>query len=305
MAIIERPSDETLIALGYRTLIGRSEGCALRLDNRRISLEHASIRWRDAQWLIRDLGSRNGTRLNGAHLAPGTAHPLSEGDQLNLGGEECWQVRDVSPPGAAAVRLSDKRLHRALNEILVLPGSENPVVMVYANDNGTWEIESPSPAINSVVQVLDEQWLLLLPATPLADPIATTWDATSQPLVFEEMTLNLLVSRDEEHIEARLVVGDNTIQLAARAYHQLTLLLARTRLTDMQSGLEYAEQGWLYTDDICKMLRIKLSLLNLYMYRARQQIAAQGVVGAARLFERRRMSGQLRLGTALIEVHAL
>ena len=50
-----------------------------------VSRIHAAIRLVDDQVLITDLGSGNGTRINGNRIEPNIPHPLKNGDLLNLG----------------------------------------------------------------------------------------------------------------------------------------------------------------------------------------------------------------------------
>jgi hypothetical protein len=46
---------------------------------------HAEIIRTGDEWIVRDLGSTNGTFINGRQLAKGEAWPLKEGDRLRLG----------------------------------------------------------------------------------------------------------------------------------------------------------------------------------------------------------------------------
>jgi diguanylate cyclase (GGDEF)-like protein len=65
--------------------IGRDPGIEMRLEDVGISRRHARI-FRDekrARYLVEDLGSTNGTRLNGVRLS--RPHPLAEGDKISVG----------------------------------------------------------------------------------------------------------------------------------------------------------------------------------------------------------------------------
>jgi DNA-binding response OmpR family regulator len=62
------------------TLIGRAEDCDLQLHDPLASRHHAEIRRDTWRYVLADLGSRNGTLVNGAAIqAP---HPLQSGDTI-------------------------------------------------------------------------------------------------------------------------------------------------------------------------------------------------------------------------------
>ena len=71
--------------------IGRStpgQGNAPHVDlsqDESVSRQHAEIRWTAAGYTVVDLGSTNGTRLNGRKLEPNTPAPLSDGDRIAVG----------------------------------------------------------------------------------------------------------------------------------------------------------------------------------------------------------------------------
>jgi pSer/pThr/pTyr-binding forkhead associated (FHA) protein len=49
-----------------------------------VSGNHAEIRMNNDGWTIRDLGSTNGTRLNGDWITPGTEYLLKNGDVIKI-----------------------------------------------------------------------------------------------------------------------------------------------------------------------------------------------------------------------------
>jgi pSer/pThr/pTyr-binding forkhead associated (FHA) protein len=55
----------TVFPLESGTLIGRESGLGVTLDDPRVSARHAELTYRHEQWWLRDLGSSNGTLLNG------------------------------------------------------------------------------------------------------------------------------------------------------------------------------------------------------------------------------------------------
>lgn len=63
-------------------VLGRSSACALVLRDDTVSRRHAALELRDGGWWILDLGSSNGTWLNGRRVAEAE---VRAGDDLQLG----------------------------------------------------------------------------------------------------------------------------------------------------------------------------------------------------------------------------
>jgi hypothetical protein len=64
-------------------VLGRSRDCDIVLADTNVSRRHAEIRREGGGWVVRDLGSTNGTTRNGSHVR-GT-QPLEPGDRLQVG----------------------------------------------------------------------------------------------------------------------------------------------------------------------------------------------------------------------------
>jgi pSer/pThr/pTyr-binding forkhead associated (FHA) protein len=71
---------------GCELTLGRSAECSLQLPAAGASRRHASVALRDGHVVLRDLGSTNGTFLNGERVA-GEA-TLASGDRIRIGGFE-------------------------------------------------------------------------------------------------------------------------------------------------------------------------------------------------------------------------
>jgi HD-GYP domain-containing protein (c-di-GMP phosphodiesterase class II) len=91
--------------------IGRSEALEIVLEDSSVSRHHAEVRATERGWRVRDLGSTNGTRLNGVRLGNGQ-WPLRAKDLLQFG-EVSVVVEaivdgepDADPPSGDALRVA-------------------------------------------------------------------------------------------------------------------------------------------------------------------------------------------------------
>jgi Domain of unknown function (DUF1707)/FHA domain len=66
-----------------RFTIGRELACDMTLGDQTVSRWHASLQWDGYSWLLADLGSTNGTRLNGWRVTP--PRPVGAGDLVSFG----------------------------------------------------------------------------------------------------------------------------------------------------------------------------------------------------------------------------
>jgi diguanylate cyclase (GGDEF)-like protein len=67
---------------GSELIIGRQEGVGLLLNDDGVSRQHARIRMQGANVMLTDLGSRNGTFINGTKI---TERQLADGDKIQIG----------------------------------------------------------------------------------------------------------------------------------------------------------------------------------------------------------------------------
>ena len=69
--------------LSDEVTVGRGGGCGIVLDDNFVSQVHARVFRRDGEVYVEDLGSRNGTLLNGRPVA--VAQRLRRGDRVQFG----------------------------------------------------------------------------------------------------------------------------------------------------------------------------------------------------------------------------
>lgn len=81
---------------GTRLLLGRSGGgvgADVEIADDSVSRRHAEVVATAEGWLVRDLGSVNGTVVGGARVAPGESVGLVEGQAVRVGTVELLVVR--------------------------------------------------------------------------------------------------------------------------------------------------------------------------------------------------------------------
>jgi anti-anti-sigma regulatory factor len=74
----------TVRIVGPRFLVGRDRNCHLRLGSAMVSKHHAAIELRDERIFVSDLGSTNGTIINGRTLRSAEAE-VHDGDRIQIG----------------------------------------------------------------------------------------------------------------------------------------------------------------------------------------------------------------------------
>lgn len=83
MVAVAGPTEGQVYVLGTEpVLIGRAAECDIVLSGAAVSREHARIWWENGRCLVQDLGSTNGTRVNGK---PITQAELAPGDEIQVG----------------------------------------------------------------------------------------------------------------------------------------------------------------------------------------------------------------------------
>jgi pSer/pThr/pTyr-binding forkhead associated (FHA) protein len=89
------------------TVVGRKEDCDLRLNHKSVSKMHCVIVKTDGLLLLRDLGSTNGTRVNGQRVRRAALLP---NDQVSIAGYK-FKVHLGPDPDPAVVGGNERTQH--------------------------------------------------------------------------------------------------------------------------------------------------------------------------------------------------
>ncbi len=68
---------------GKGVIVGRGKDCDIPINNMFLSLEHFQVWFDEGEWYIGDMGSKNGTYLNGSKLKK--VKTIEDGDEISFG----------------------------------------------------------------------------------------------------------------------------------------------------------------------------------------------------------------------------
>lgn len=100
----------------WENVIGRSRSADINIPLTTVSNNHALLIRRDEdKWMIKDLGSKNGTKVNGFMLDPQKRYIINPGDRIDMGGV----IATITPPSIEETR--NNRYMRRLDKEPVHP----------------------------------------------------------------------------------------------------------------------------------------------------------------------------------------
>lgn len=102
---------------GEVVTIGRGDENDITLDDREVSRRHAQIRNDGTRFVLVDLGSKNGTRLNGVVIAG--AVPLVDGDEVLVGTGARLRFVDVDATAAGTAGVRSLEMDDAARDVRV------------------------------------------------------------------------------------------------------------------------------------------------------------------------------------------
>ena len=280
-------SPERECELGTQTVVGRDRKADLQIPSAYVSGLHALVQWQRSGWTVKDLGSHNGTLINGALIRAGEQWRISMGDELAFGDQSfTWTLTDDSPPEPRAVA-ADATVVTGHQGILVLPEPSTPTATVWCSPGGTWRLESPegvrTVTYDEVLTLEGETWQLELPRVPEK----TRRGARSRgPVEITRSHVRLEQRGDRVSMEVVADSGEST-QLDVGAAGPMLEYLGRARSRD-EAG------GWVERDELLSALSMRANHMNVLVYRLRQQLAGLGFQDARDIINRK--GRLLRLG---------
>ena len=196
------PEDEAVI-------IGRSSDAGIAVPDRSMSRRHARLFREGGEWLVEDLGSRNGTLLNGRRITEPT--PVGVGTALRIGSTtiNVTEAAGQPPLTSAGIEFDGHTIFRSAAELLKEPQAISSGA-VSAEDDVLRRYTARLKVLNEVHQSLDR-------ALPLENLLELILDRAFDNLRPEEGTI-FLKGADGEYYRAanRSVKGEDSKTLYSR-----------------------------------------------------------------------------------------
>jgi hypothetical protein len=242
MAELEEPESGQVVPLAARSLVGRAATCTVRLTDPRVSGEHAVLHVSDSAWEVRDLGSRNGTFVDGERLPSGGRRDLKAGSRLSFGGPPgpgttSWRLADAAPPdqhpaGEASTMFADEPLDLVRLTLRFTVSADEEHVQVHLRQEGHADRALPARAFHYVLLTLARARLEDAARDPPA-PSEHGWryaDELARCLGMEVERMNVDIFRARKQLTDLGVANAATVVERRPTTHQLRIGTARIEI---------------------------------------------------------------------------
>ena len=112
-----------VLPLDKHVFFGRAEGNTIAIDDTRVSRQHSEMWWDGSVFIISDLNSSNGTRVNEQDIA---FQPLKNGDVIGIGSRK-YTYRVYSDKEALRADVRDARKRNSLQETRQMHAVQNTI----------------------------------------------------------------------------------------------------------------------------------------------------------------------------------
>lgn len=141
--------------------IGRQEGNELRLNHRMVSRQHSRIKCTAKTCRVTDLGSANGTLINGEKLEPNTPKLIKSGDTISVGPFEMKfeQIAVVPAKPAAPAKPKKSPAKPVVKAPPPPPPTPPPPLVPYGDGKPPIDYSQPPPGLTKT----ESRYLQYLP----------------------------------------------------------------------------------------------------------------------------------------------
>lgn len=177
------------------TSLGRHDDCIIRIKSSQVSRRHCEIVETDGTLMVRDLGSSNGTFVNGQRVLG--QHGLKVGDELTIG-SVTLRVATLGQPAPPSHPPAGKPGDTAVVEAVAIDDEEEFEIEFDEGDSATADVEAIPLAD------LDEA-----PAAPATPPAKATPEKPAAKAAAEKPSAQPAASKGEDDAVAQFLLDLN------------------------------------------------------------------------------------------------
>ena len=211
-------------------VIGRGQDCDIILDEHQVSRQHARLQQSPEGWTLLDLGSTNGTLVNGQPLKAHAPYALQPGDRVSLGTAVLSLQQPAMSQPAAEEGPPGRKAHPALliaGAVLIAVALVGVVVGLVLLLQGSEEETAPG-GLDPLDQVEE-----MVPIPTLIEGITT---ALPVPTQLEELATSLPIPTDLEDMKTSLPIPTQLEDLVTRLPIEPPKLPMQTLATPPPAG---------------------------------------------------------------------
>ena len=186
-----------------RTTIGRKPHNDIQIDNLAVSGEHAVLVTILADSFLEDLGSTNGTMVNGQSVKK---HFMQNNDVIEMGKYKLKYVADTAPAGAAKADFEKTMILR--------PGAMRPAPAAPVAATAGASVDSPAPIAAAAAPLMAKAGETQRNAAPVAMPPSPTASVPAQKIGMLRILSGAIAGRELELIKPLTTFGKPGVQVA-------------------------------------------------------------------------------------------
>lgn len=186
-----------------RTTIGRKPHNDIQIDNLAVSGEHAVLVTILADSFLEDLGSTNGTMVNGQSVKK---HFMQNNDVIEMGKYKLKYVADTAPAGAAKADFEKTMILR--------PGAMRPAPAAPVAATAGASVDSPAPIAAAAAPLMAKAGETQLNAAPVVMPPSPAASVPAQKIGMLRILSGAIAGRELELIKPLTTLGKPGVQVA-------------------------------------------------------------------------------------------